>query len=144
MKNDNTNSHDETKIREAIAELQRAVCAKNVDAILSHYSADAVVFNVKPPYQIRGMAQWRDVWEKSLAHFPASFGTETRDVAITASGELAFARYLLSFTGLPGSQTWIRVTTVYKRSEGKWLIVHEHNSVPFDPETLKVVFEVEP
>ena len=144
MRNENTNSPDDAEIKRLIAELQQAVGAKNIDGIMSHYAADVVVFNLKPPYQIREMAKWREVWEMSLAHFPASFGTETRDMAITVSGELAFARYLLSFTGLPGSQTWIRVTTIYKRNDGKWLIVHEHNSVPFDPETLKVVFEVEP
>jgi ketosteroid isomerase-like protein len=44
---------------------------------------------------------------------------------------------------MPG-QTWIRDTAIYRRNEGKWQIDHEHYSVPFDPETSRAVFAVEP
>jgi ketosteroid isomerase-like protein len=56
---------------------------------------------------------------------------------------LAVAHYLARFTGLPGEPFWIRVTAVYRRVEGKWKIVHEHSSVPFDPETLRAVVRLE-
>jgi ketosteroid isomerase-like protein len=135
----NTDSRDEVEILRLIADQQKAVSAKNVDQIMSRYAPEFCVFNVKPPFQIRGAAEWRRVWETSLAHFPPSFGMETRDVAITMSGELAVAHYLARFTGLPGEPFWIRVTAVYRRLEGTWKIVHEHSSVPFDPETLRVV-----
>jgi ketosteroid isomerase-like protein len=135
----NADLHDEAEVLRIIADQQKAVCAKDVDRIMSHYAAEFCVFNVKPPFQIRGAAEWRRVWETSLAHFPASFGTETRDVVITMSGELVVAHYLARFTGLPGPPFWIRVTVVYRWLDGKWKIVHEHSSAPFDPETLRVV-----
>lgn len=134
-------SRDEAEILRVIADQQSAVRAKDVDRIMSHYAAEFAVFNVKPPFQIRDTEEWRRVWEAALAHFPASFGTETRDLGITMSGELAVAHYLSCFTGLPGEPMWIRITAVYKRMDGGWKIVHEHNSVPFDPETGRVVFE---
>jgi ketosteroid isomerase-like protein len=139
----NTDSGDEAEIRRCMVDQQRAVCAKDVDGIMAHYAAEVVVFNVKPPFQTRGTEDWRRAWETSLAHFPASFAMETRDFSITVRGELALAHYLVRFTGLPGDQTWIRTTAVFERNEGKWLIVHEHNSVPFNPETSRAVFEVE-
>ena len=37
-------------------------------------------------------------------------------------------------------KTWLRTTAGYKRIQGKWHIVHEHCSVPFDPETSRAVF----
>jgi len=134
---------DETEIRRLVEDQQRAVCAKDIDAIMVHYAGEFAVFNVKPPFQIRDAKEWRQVWETSLTHFPASFGTETRDLIATVSGELAVAHYFLRFTGLPGEPSWIRVTAVYRRSGGRWLIVHEHSSVPFDPETLRPVFTLE-
>lgn len=134
-------SRDEAEILRVIADQRSAVRAKDVARIMSHYAAEFAVFNVKPPFQIRGRDEWRRVWETSLSHFPASFGTETRDVVITMSGGLAAAHYLSRFTGLPGEPTWIRTTAVYKRMDGGWRIVHEHNSVPFDPETAMAVFE---
>jgi len=136
-------SGDEQQIRDLIAEQHRAVCRKDVGAILRHYSEDAVIFNVKPPYQIRDRQDWRRIWETSLAHFPVSFGTETRDMEIAVSGDLAIVHYLLRFTGLPGLQPWMRDTVVYQREQDAWKIVHEHSSAPFDPETSKVVFEFE-
>jgi ketosteroid isomerase-like protein len=66
---------------------------------------------------------------------------KTRDLTIILSGDLAVAHYFLRFTGIGQDQNWIRDTAVYKRDRDKWLIVHEHNSVPFDPETSKAVFE---
>ena len=139
----NANLHDEAEVLRIIADQQKAVCAKDLDRIMSHYAAEFCVFNVKPPFQIRGAAEWRRVWETSLAHFPSSFGMETRDVVITMTGELAVAHYLARFTGLPGEPFWFRVTAVYRRDGGRWVIVHEHSSVPFDPETLRVVSTLE-
>jgi ketosteroid isomerase-like protein len=131
--------HGEAEVLRIIADQQKAVCAKDIDRIMSHYAAEFCVFNVKPPFQIRAATDWRRVWETSLAHFPPSFGMETRDLVITMSGELAVAHYLSRFTGLPGDPFWIRVTAVYRLMEGTWKIVHEHSSVPFDPETSRVV-----
>jgi len=131
---------DEQDIREVIANQHRAICRKDIDGIMSHYSADAIIFNVKPPYQISNADIWRGVWEMSLAHFPASFGTETRDMAVAVNGGLAVAHYLLRFTGL-GNQAWLRQTVALRKEHSAWKIVHEHVSVPFDPETSKVVFE---
>ena len=128
------------EIRRAVADRQRAICQKNIDRILASYADEAVVFNVKPPFQIRDKGAWRHEWESSLAHFPASFGSETKDVKIIAHGELAVAHYLYRFTGMPFDPSWIRNTSVYRKIEGRWLIVHEHGSVPFDPETLQAVF----
>jgi len=72
------------------------------DRIMSFYASDAVVFNVKPPFQTRGAKDWRREWETALAHFPASFGIETRDLMIAVSGDLALAHSIWRFTGMPG------------------------------------------
>jgi ketosteroid isomerase-like protein len=141
MTTQSVDSRDEAEILRLIADQESAVRTKDVARIISHYAAEFAVFNVKPPFQIRGTEEWRRVWETSLSHFPASFGTETRDLVITMSGGLAVAHYLSRFTGLPGEPMWIRITVVYKRMDGGWRIAHEHSSVPFDPETGRAVFE---
>jgi ketosteroid isomerase-like protein len=134
-------AREDLQIRQRIADQHAAICRKDVAGVMSHYADDAVIFNVKPPFQTRNRAGWREIWETSLAHFPSSFSTETKDLQIVVSGSLAIAHYLYRFTGLPGKQSWIRNTAAYRNFAGQWLIVHEHYSVPFNPETSKAVFE---
>jgi ketosteroid isomerase-like protein len=133
----------EQEIRQLVDAKHQAICRKDIGEIMRHYADDAVLFNVKPPYQIKNRKEWQAVWEAALAHFPASFGLETRDLRIMISDALATVHYLMRFTELPGSQSWVRTTVVYRKNHGASQIVHEHSSIPFDPETSKVVFESE-
>ena len=135
-------SSDAYQIRRLIEDRQSAICAKDIDRIMTHYATDIIVFNVKPPFQTRGAKAWRREWETALSHFPGSFGTETRDLVIAVGGDLALAHCIWRFTGMPG-QKWIRDTAVYRRNQGEWQIVHQHYSVPFDPETSRAVFAVD-
>ena len=54
---------------------------------------------------------------------------------------LAFAHMLHLDTGTLKNGTdrvmWVRSTVCCRRSGGRWLITHEHISMPFDPETLQ-------
>jgi len=39
---------------------------------------------------------------------------------------------------------WVRATLGLRRIEGDWRIVHDHESVPWDPETGKGLTGLEP
>lgn len=139
--NHEARSHAEQEIRDLIADQHSAICRKDVDGIMAHYADDAVIFNVKPPFQIAKHRDWEQVWQNSLAHFPALFAIETKNLQVTVSSDLAAAYFLYRFTGMPGKQSWVRNSVFYTRAESKWRIVHEHHSVPFDPHSSKAVFE---
>jgi len=134
----------EQEIRAIIQQHQDAIRSKNVDRIMALYDPEAVLFDVKPPFQITGAAAYRRTWEECLPYFPEpnSFGFETRDLAISVSGDMAFAHWLFRFTGdpdHPAMKQWMRITSVARRRNGAWKVVHEHLSVPFDRETGKAV-----
>jgi ketosteroid isomerase-like protein len=133
----------EAQIRQLIADQQRAICAKDVDQIMSRYATEVILFDVKPPFQTQGKAAVRQVWEDCLPYFPDTFEIETRDLIITVSENLAVAHWLFRFMGTevhPAMQMWMRVTAVCQKNQGEWQIRHEHLSVPFDPETSKAAF----
>jgi len=139
----NTRTQDEAQIQQLIADQQRAICTKDVDQIMTRYAAEAIVFDVKPPFQTKGQEAVRHTWEACLPYFPDSFEIETRDLNITANDDLAAAHWLFRFIGTvdhPAMQTWMRVTAVCRKNGGNWKILHEHISVPFDPETSKAAF----
>ncbi|CAF3322507.1 unnamed protein product [Rotaria socialis] len=136
-------NNDETQIQQLINDWTSALCAKDIDRMMVNYADDVIVFDVKPPFQIKGVTEWRRTWEQCLPYFPESFQVETRDMNINVSGDTAFVHWVSWFTGMPkdhpAGQTWMRATVGYKRQNGRWFIAHEHVSLPFNPETSQVV-----
>ena len=71
----------------------------------------------------------RDRELKQLAQVPA----------VHADGEVAFCSFLYHVTGTLGTgdevSMWVRATLGLRRIDGEWMIVHDHESVPWDAET---------
>ncbi len=135
-------------VHAVIAELFRAISSKDLDRLLALYAPEAVAFDVKPPLQIKGAANWRAQWAECMPYLPDGFTVETRDLTVMVSHDLALAHWLWHFVGMPlehpASQTWMRATSGYRKVGGLWKIVHEHHSVPFDPMTSQAVFTLQP
>jgi ketosteroid isomerase-like protein len=73
---------------------------------------------------------------------------EIHDLDIAAHGDVAFSHFLARFgaTGLSGEEHtgWLRVTVCLRKIAGEWLIVHDHCSVPFNPETGQAMLDLAP
>jgi uncharacterized protein (TIGR02246 family) len=135
---------DETEIKTLEQRFAAAFKAKNVDAIMASYVPDEslFVFDVIPPREYVGAKAYRKDWEDFFASHPGPIETfEINDLKIMTSGELGFSHSIQRavFTEKDGKKADItfRVTDVYRKINGKWLIVHEHVSVPVELETGK-------
>jgi ketosteroid isomerase-like protein len=119
-----------------------------VDGLTADYAPDVVLYDVKPPYRLEGPAGIRRTWEQCLPYFPAKFVSERAEERLVVGADAAFYHGLHHVRPLAGhggaGMTWIRVTVCYRKVEGRWLVAHEHVSVPFDPRTGQVVFITEP
>jgi ketosteroid isomerase-like protein len=68
-------------------------------------------------------------------------------ISVVVSGDLAAAHYIVPITWTDNHGTHFqrsRCTDVLKKIDGKWLIWHEHFSVPYDPTTGKAVLDASP
>lgn len=134
---------DEEQIRELMTEWSRALCAKDLDRLTAHYAPDVVFFDVVPPEARRGVAAYREAWEQCFPYLPPAIGSEVRDLHVTVSGDLAFAhahhRITDAATHAAATCGWVRVTICFQKLEGGWKVVHEHVSVPFDPQSGQAV-----
>jgi uncharacterized protein (TIGR02246 family) len=141
-------SSGEEEIRALVDAWSKALEAKDIDGLTAGYAPDAVLFDIKPPYRVRGVQAIRRVWEEYLPCLPAKFTSERRDFTVTAGGDAAFVHCLHHVRAIgeapPGPDTWIRVTVCYHRIAGKWRVVHEHVSLPFDPRSGQVSFIPDP
>jgi uncharacterized protein (TIGR02246 family) len=127
----------EIEIRQLISAWNAALEAKNVDALTANYLPDSVLYDAIPPYKVVGKEAIREAWANCLPYFPEKFKSEHRDLTIHISGDMALVHGLHHFVPTlaedPIGQTWMRVTVCYRRIDGKWKVVHEHISVPFNP-----------
>ena len=119
----------EDRIRRLLEEKDRALCAKDLEGVLSSYDADLVFFDLQPRVRIEGSRGLRRVWAACMPHLPPSFHIETRDLVITVAGELAVSHRLFRVPEVarehPG---WVREITLLRYAQGEWRIVHEHCS----------------
>jgi len=73
---------------------------------------------------------------------------ELHDLEVAAQGEVAFCHFLARYgaTGPTGEKHagWPRVTVCLRKVNGAWLIVHDHCSVPFDPQSGQAMLDLAP
>jgi ketosteroid isomerase-like protein len=130
------------EIRAIIDGVVADVEAKNVDAVMSHYSKDAVIFDAAIPRQYAGptgMAAWRKQYQDLLAGASGPIHIELSNLVVSADETLGYAHFIAHFssTGAKGGgiDTTARQTDVFSKVDGQWVIVHEHISFPVDMST---------
>ena len=139
----------EAQIRELIDGWVKAVRARDLNAITANYAKDVMVFDAVPPLRYRGTDAYRKNWEECFDMMQGPIGFEIRELSITADDELAFSHSVnrLSGTQKDGKnmEMWFRATVGFRKSGGKWLVTHEHASVPFYPDdTMKAATDLKP
>jgi uncharacterized protein (TIGR02246 family) len=134
---------DEAKIRALEARFAAAFNAKDVDAIMKLYvpGNSLLVFDVIPPRQYVGAQAYRKDWENLFAMFKGPVKFEVGDLAITTDRTLAYSHSIQHLTSTDANgrsiDLTVRVTDVYRKVKGEWLIEHEHVSVPVDLDSGK-------
>jgi ketosteroid isomerase-like protein len=141
---------DKADIRALETRFVEAFRAKDVNAIMAVYVPDEtlVVFDVVPPRQYVGWKAYKKDWEDFLALFDSAITVELTDLHVTTVRILGYGHSIQRVTGrMRDGKTLgltVRVTDVYRKVKGKWLIVHEHVSVPVDLATGKPDLESKP
>lgn len=141
---------DEKEIAVLAERFAAAYKAKDINAIMAGYVSDEslLVFDVVLPRQYVGAKAYRKDWEVLFAVFPGPVDFEISDLSITTDGNLGFSHSIQHavLTDKDGNKLSItaRVTDVYRKINGKWLIIHEHISVPVDVTTNKADLDSNP
>ena len=136
------------QIRALVEARARAVHASDASSILAPNSEQIATFDVLPPLVNLGAAQVEARTSKWLDSYSGAPGYEVRDLKVVAGEDVAFAHYLYRVSGTlkDGREVnmWVRCTLGLQKHDGNWRIVHEHDSVPFDPQTGRAVLDAQP
>ena len=132
-----TTAVDADQIRDVIEGRAAVLKTGDVRTLLSYYAPEVVQFSLAPPLQQPLDGRDPEPLERWIATFEAPPTREVTQLRITADGDVAFASSIDSVAATPkgmteGFRLWYRVTLGLRRIDGRWLITHEHQSVPFE------------
>lgn len=138
----------EAELRASIEDWLDAVRAKDTPRVIAHYAEDVVTFDIAPPFETRGRDAIKKRWEVWPASFDGPIGYRMDRLSLRVAGDTAFVHSINHITGRRrnGEDTnmYLRATVGLRREQGRWVVVHEHISVPIDMDTLRPLFGVRP
>ncbi|MEU8241244.1 nuclear transport factor 2 family protein [Actinoplanes missouriensis] len=125
------------EIREVIERKAALLSTGDAEAVLSHYADTFVEYNLAPPLRQPGDARDPAALTAWIATFREPPRREVTQLEITVDGDVAFATSIDCLSATPrgadeGFTLWFRVTLGLRRVGGRWVVVHEHESVPFE------------
>jgi uncharacterized protein (TIGR02246 family) len=125
---------DEVAIRELVEGWARAVRASDVKGILADHSADMLMFDVPPPLQSKGLEAYKGTWDLFFSWAQDSGVFDITEMTITAGRDVAFVAALMRCAGTEanGDKTELafRLTIGLCKIDGRWIVTHEHHSLP--------------
>ena len=133
-------------VRQCLDAYQAAVLAKDVDAFVAIYAHDARIFELWGQWE-HDIASWREMAQGWFAFLGDGRSVvEAHDVYTQVSGDMALLTASLTFRGIDAAgqeQRSLdnRLSWVLRERGGRWLVVHEHTSVPLAHDGGKGIFK---
>lgn len=140
-------SNDEIQLGQLLDSFMMAIQNKDLNKIMSFYAPDIVAFDMMAPLKHVGSEAWRKVWQAALPSMQGNITSEMRDLSVDIGQNVAICHALLNMK-LTGDRenhdTWMRWTAGLHKVNGRWLITHEHTSVPADMQTGRAMMDLRP
>jgi ketosteroid isomerase-like protein len=126
----------EIEIKALIDAWADAVRRHDLPAILAYHDDNIIMFDLPPPLQSRGLAEYKKTWDLFFAYHRPGQAFDVEDLQICADDTVAFAIAVMrcgsatvSGPPVPGGFQF-RLTIGLCKVDGAWRIRHEHHSVP--------------
>lgn len=127
----------DAEIRLLLEEWAEAIRNKDADRSMTYYSEGTVqfiFFGSRLQYAGESEIDKEDV-RRWFSGFDGPVGYDIRDLKVTAGDSTAFCHFLNRLSAKPRAgnplDIWLRVTLCFQKIDGRWLISHAHESVPF-------------
>ena len=124
--------------------------SEDVNKVMSVYAPgkQLFVFDVVPPREYTSWKAYKKDFEGLFSAFPGPMKNTISEQTIHVVGPVAYGHNIQTgeFVGKDGKtvNVVVRTTDIYRKLNGKWLIVEEHNSVPVDLDTMKADYVSKP
>jgi ketosteroid isomerase-like protein len=123
---------DQKQVWAAVQAIYAAFLAGDRAAIDAQISPDATVWDSAHEPLLRGRHDLDAVRDARPTGGPRPSGLDAQDPVIDVFGELALVRHVLVVSFPPGARAHderIRNTSVWRRDDGRWRCIHNHEDV---------------
>ncbi len=132
-----------------------AFAAQDLDQMMSFYVEDIYTYDLMAAPTEAGLAMafdgeqsWRQNWITFFDMFAEDLVITIEDLTVYQQGDLAtvygLTRLEGTIVGGPYIDMWVRETNLLRRVNDRWLVVHDHVSVPFDFATGRALTNLGP
>lgn len=138
------------KVEDMLKNYKDAVHEKDVEKFLAAYADDVYIYDCWENWECKGISLWRQNvvgWFNELNEGGYLLNVDFNDVAILENNDVAFVHCAVKYAAFKDNveekirQMTNRFTFGLKKVNESWLIVHEHSSVPLNPDTGKGNFK---
>lgn len=134
MDNMQFGSEDSAAVRNVVESWATAVRHRDFAGILQNHSSDILMFDVPPPFQVKGIEDYRKTWDLFFSWSNRPIPFDIIEMNITAGKDVAFvvATMRCAEMGDNGEHKELnfRLTVGLRKIDSQWTITHEHHSVP--------------
>jgi len=130
------NADGAAEIRAIQLSIASAAEARNLDTVMSHYlpGDKLFVFDMYPPRAYLGWNAFREDWKNFIDNLKGPISYKLGNLEAVSDSEFGYTHMVQYIRGttLDGKpfKLNLRETDVYRKINGKWMIVHVHASVP--------------
>jgi uncharacterized protein (TIGR02246 family) len=129
----------EHEVREDFERWFEESAAKDLDAVMAHVAPDAVSYEHEAPLQYKGVDAIREVCRRGFEAMEGEFRWDIPDLRILVRDDVAVSWGLNRMRAKTPDgkviEMWSRGTRVHQKIDGKWLMIHQHVSFPYDPKS---------
>jgi uncharacterized protein (TIGR02246 family) len=126
--------NDQAEIRALAERWVQAIRDEDFAGIRADHDPNILLFDVPPPLSLRGVDAYMQTWETFFSWSKRSGVFDLRNLEIVAGQDVAFATALGRCAGTQASgervEANFRLTMGFRKTDGRWRIVHEHHSLP--------------
>lgn len=138
----------EQELRDLVAERVAAVRAKDTAPLAARQAEDVVEFDVLPPLRSVGTEALVEKIQAWFDGYATDIDYSVHELTVAADGDLGCCWFVYHVGGTLASgdevDMWVRATLCCRRINGEWHVIHDHESVPFDPATGKALIDLAP
>lgn len=140
------NRAEEKVIRSLIDDWYAALGRGDAAGLAVAYADDAAVASLAPPLWVHGRQEYINAMAAWFGTFAEPLKGEPEKLSIVAGDSAAFANGFSHIVGRKKDGTPMelrtRLTLCFEKRGGRWLVVAEHGSVPFDMQTFRPLIDL--